>query len=113
MYLTLTEIKSHLNIDTSFTSDDALLLAYGQAAEQSVERDIDCSLDEYANDKGEIPAPLHLACLMLTAHFYASREPVAYAVSVASIPYSVGYLITPFRRYASTDVHQSTNSQDQ
>lgn len=99
MYLSLDEIKQHLNIDASFTADDAQLLAYGKAAEQAVEHDINKSLDSLEETYGELPAPLRLACLMLTAQFYASREPVVFGVSVTTVPYSVEYLIAPFRNY--------------
>lgn len=110
MHLTLEEIKAHLNIDAGHTADDALLLRYAEAAEAAVAEDINCPLERAASDgsdapdgsdaaRGGLPAPLRLACLMLTAQFYACREPVAYGVTAVRVPYTVEYLLAPYRVY--------------
>lgn len=101
-YVTLEELKRHLNIDASFTADDALLLAQASAAEGAIAADLDLSgLDALAEQYGELPQPVHLAILMLTAHFYASREPVAYGATVAAVPLTLEYLVAPYRRFGT------------
>lgn len=49
-YVTLEELKRHLNIDASFTADDALILAQASAAEGAIAADLDlaglCELEE-------------------------------------------------------------------
>lgn len=101
-YVTLEELKRHLNIDASFTADDALLLAQASAAEGAIAADLDLSgLDALAEQYGELPQPVHLAILMLAAHFYASREPVAYGATVAAVPLTLEYLVAPYRRFGT------------
>lgn len=99
-YVTVEELKRHLNIDADFTADDTLLQAYASAAEGAVAADLDLpDLGALVAECGELPQPVRLAVMMLTAHFYASREPVVYGVSVASVPLSVEYLVAPYRRF--------------
>lgn len=53
-YVTLEELKRHLNIDASFTADDALLLAQASAAEGAIAADLDLSgLDALAEQYGK------------------------------------------------------------
>ncbi len=100
-YVTLDEVKRHLNIDSAFTADDALICAYASAAEGAIAADLDLSgLDALAEQYGELPQPVRLAILMLAAHFYASREPVVYGATVAAVPLTLEYLVAPYRRFS-------------
>lgn len=101
-YVTLEELKRHLNIDASFTADDALILAQASAAEGAIAADLDLAgLCELEERHGELPQQVRLAILMLTAHFYASREPVVYGATVAAVPLTLEYLVAPYRRFGT------------
>lgn len=59
MFLTLEQIKKHLNIDDYFKDDDEYLLFLEDVAEKTVQRHIDSNLSVLAEDNGgALPAPL-------------------------------------------------------
>lgn len=100
-YVSLEELRQHLNIDVTFTADDMLIKAYALAAEGAIARDLDLGgLWELVEQYGELPQPVRLAVMMLAAHFYASREPVVYGVSTAKVPLTLEYLIAPYRKFS-------------
>lgn len=45
-----------------------------------------------------VPAPLKQALLMLVAHWFEKREPVAFGETTEEIPLTVAALIAPYRR---------------
>jgi hypothetical protein len=46
----------------------------------------------------EVPAAIKHAVLLLVAHWYENRQPIAVGLSVAAMPMAVDALIAPFRR---------------
>lgn len=99
----LADLKQHLNIDASFIEDDALIKAYAAAAEAAIAADLNVAgIDALKDEKGDLPEQLRLAIMMLTAHFYASREPVVYGVTTATVPLTLEYLVAPFRCFRNT-----------
>ena len=49
-------------------------------------------------DAGEdVPAPIRQALLMLVAHWYEQREPVAFGTAATRIPDTVSELLAPYR----------------
>ena len=110
-FVTLEELKQHLNIDASHTADDALILAYASAAEGAIARDLDLpGLWELSEEYGEVPSSVRLAIMMLTAHFYASREPVVYGVTPAAVPMTLEYLVAPYRRFTRSGNSDNSNT---
>lgn len=100
VYVTLSELKHQLNIDSDFTADDALILAYASAAEGAIAADLDRDgLGELVGQTGELPPSVRLAILMLAAHFYATREPVVYGAAVSAVPLTLEYLLSPYRKF--------------
>lgn len=94
-YLTLTELKTQLNIDEEFIDDDAYLDALGCTAEDIVEQQIDCDLaDVVEKSNSYLPAPLKHAMKMLVEYFYDNR-----GSDDIEIPDSVFYLQKLYRRY--------------
>ena len=95
-FLSLDEIKQQCRVD--FEEDDRLLLMYGAAAERAVVDATRRPLRELAMmGGGAVPVRLRLAALMLAAHFYRVREPVA-GLSQAAVPYTLDYLVKPYVR---------------
>tara|TARA_R110000824_G_scaffold366730_2_gene555680 strand:- start:213162 stop:213719 length:558 start_codon:yes stop_codon:yes gene_type:complete len=47
---------------------------------------------------GDVPAPLKQAILLLVAHWFDNRAPVALGESVHELPISVAALVAPYRR---------------
>lgn len=100
MYVTVAEVKKHLNIDSSFTDDDSYIQHLILAVENVVQTHIDRELSEFVND-GELLAPLKHAVLLLTGTYYANRETVTF-VSSQALPHSYEYLIALYKNYAGS-----------
>ncbi|BBK87883.1 hypothetical protein Bun01g_22530 [Bacteroides uniformis] len=86
-YITLEEIKKHLNID--FSDDDTYLADIVTVAQMSVERAINAPLSEH-EENGALNPMLKHAIKILAGNFYANREPVSFS-SVSFVTYSVFY----------------------
>lgn len=85
-YLTVDDIKKHLNIDAEFLDDDQYLRSLGDVAEEMVAQHLEVNLADIAVD-GVLPAPIIHACLLLIGTLYMSRESVTFG-SVQQIPVS-------------------------
>lgn len=100
MYVTIEQIKKHLNIDPEFENDDQYLQDLIEAAEDAIARHIDCGLQIIADceNGGELPPSLIHAIKLIVGEWYASREPVTYG-SVQTIPNTYDYLISLHKVY--------------
>lgn len=100
MYITLKEIKHHLNLQ-DFDEDDSLLLTYIQASEGTIEAHINQPLQKVAEENnGELPHQVKVAILMLTGSMYQNRESTS-VVNLTNNPvYS--YLLGSVMNYASS-----------
>jgi hypothetical protein len=99
MYISLSDAKKHLNIDTSFTDDDTYINSLINVAELAVEKHLNIALSEL-KDEGTnlVPSPIIQAMLLLIGNLYANREPVAFT-SVNKVPYAFEYLLSLYRNY--------------
>lgn len=95
-YITLEEIKKHLNID--FSDDDLYLTDIVTVAQLSVEKAINSDLSNYEVGDGSLNPMLKHAIKILAGNFYVNREPVSFATPNV-IPYTLAYLIRPFKKY--------------
>nr|WP_302830098.1 head-tail connector protein [uncultured Bacteroides sp.] len=95
-YITLEEIKKHLNID--FSDDDTYLSYIVVVAQMSVEKAINSELSSHEMEDGALNPMLKHAIKILAGNFYANREPVSFATP-KEIPYTLAYLIRPFKKY--------------
>lgn len=98
MYLTLTEIKKHLNIDAAFTDDDTYLNALAQASEDVVAKYIDYPLSQLEDGTHKLPQALNFAMLLWIGTIYAVRESVS-AVNMSTVPHSLELLCDLYRDY--------------
>ena len=90
MYTTIADLKNQLNIEATYTDEDAYLLQILQVAELAISRECNGGLTGYTDSS--IPITIKQCVLMLASHFYANRTPITFA-SAAEIPYSIKYLI--------------------
>lgn len=101
MYLTIEEIKKHLNIDDDFTDDDEYLLSLEEVAEGVIEKHIDDSLEDIASmNGGELPRPLLHAMLLYIGNLYANRESISYS-SAIEIPFAYDYILSLYKSYGN------------
>lgn len=97
-YLTLAEIKKHLNLDTEFIDDDAYLTALATASEDVVSKYIDYPLAQLENAEGGIPEALKFGMLLWIGTIYSVRESVS-AVNMNTVPHSMELLMDLYRDY--------------
>lgn len=95
-YTLLSELKKHLNIESTFYDDDSYLANLIDVAELSVNNYCNDGLANYADS--DIPITVKQATLLLAAHLYITRTIVSYAQGV-EIPYSFKFLLNPYRVY--------------
>lgn len=108
--VTLDELKLQMRVDLE--EEDSIIEAYGIAAEDTVVNMTRRTLEELAvigkeETTGEVvteadvredfPSRLKIAVLMLAAHWYRNREPVA-TVAMNAVPYSLEVLVKPYRK---------------
>ena len=99
-YLTLDQIKKHLNIDNDFTEDDSYLESLETVAIELIQKHIDHSLTLLEVD-GQLPLSLQQGILLCIGNFYNNRESVAYA-STHEIPSNLQWILDLYQYYDST-----------
>ena len=97
-YLTLAEIKKHLNIDVQFTDDDAYLTALATASEDVVAKYIDYPLANLEDSNHKLPEALKFAMMLWIGTIYAVRESVS-SVNMQTVPHSLELLCDLYRDY--------------
>jgi uncharacterized phage protein (predicted DNA packaging) len=95
-YVTTEQAKDHLRVD--FEDDDIYIEDLIAVAEQSVANEIGTTLA--SNEvSGELPKPLYHAILFMVGHLYNSREPVIIGTGVVKVPYTIEYLLYPYKSW--------------
>lgn len=98
-FLTLAQLKKHLNIDATFTADDEYITSLGDVAEAIVSKHLGFELSEIAeNNGGSLPAPIVHAMFLFVGNLYMNRESVSVA-NFNNIPFSYEYLIGLYKNY--------------
>lgn len=93
-YTTIGELKRQCNIEADYSADDIYLQTLLDVAEVKIADD--CNNGISGCTVQTLPIPVKQAMLMLAAHLYINRTPVAFA-NTAEIPYSIKYLISASR----------------
>lgn len=110
--VTLDELKAQMRVD--FEDEDKIIELYGCAAEDAIIEGTHRTLEElkrmgYAeknggSQEGELfPYRLKLAILILAAHNYRNREPVA-SIAQNAVPYSLEMYCKPYRKLTDREV---------
>lgn len=100
MFLSLQEVKKHLNIDEFFHDDDEYLNHLVLVAEKVVEKHIDRDFNTLMNGLGELPPPILHSMLLFIGDMYQSRESISFA-SAQELPNSFKYLLGLYQDYSS------------
>lgn len=108
--VTLEELKAQMRVEDNV--EDVLIEAYGRAAENTIIRQTNRTVEElelmnYEQQNGPLasgstapgvewfPSPLKVAILMLAAQLYRNRE-VTSVGSMTAIPYTIDVLVKPW-----------------
>lgn len=97
-YLTLEEIKKHLNVEADFTDDDDYITSLGTASEEVVAKYINRDLADLEDENHKIPQSLVHACLLWIGTQYSIRESVT-SGSMSDVPHSFTLLTDLYRKY--------------
>ena len=103
MFLELSQIKKHLNIDTDYIDDDEYLLFLYDVAVDAIQKHIDTTFEEIKHKKGEIPKALLHAILLFIGNMYDNRESVSFT-SVHEVPNSLNYILNMYRDYSNSNI---------
>lgn len=98
MYVTVGEIKEHLNISASYTEEDTMLNSMIEASEIAVENYLQQPIDTFVIEN-KLNAALKHAIKIMVGNFYANRESVAYT-NPQPVPYTLEFLLKPYRKYS-------------
>ena len=97
MYLTVEDLKKHLNIDHS--EDDEYIEELIEVAEDAVATFLNRPLADFL-ENGKIKAAIRHAVRLLVGTWYANRESVAFA-SPSVMPDGVSALLLPLKRFVA------------
>lgn len=97
-YLSLEDVKKHLNLDSEFTDDDAYVSALADAAEEVVSKYIDYPLTQLEDENRVLPRSLVQAMLLWIGNAYAIRESVT-ASAMSPVPHAFELLCDLHRNY--------------
>lgn len=97
MICTLEDLRKQLRLDDDDHGEDALLVAYGEAAEEWVFATIERTPEEVQQLYGGIPRPLRQSVLLLAADWFANRE-AGRSPSAGSIAAGLSFLLMPFKK---------------
>lgn len=97
MFVTLEQVKKHLQIDLDYKDDDCYLLYLIDVAEDAVEKNCDIALSEQG-EGGEIPPSTFHSILLLIGNLYNNREATTYS-TITEVPFAYKYLINLNRNF--------------
>jgi len=97
-YVDLEYLKKQLNIESSFTDDDAYIISLEGAAEEVVEKYLDYPLKKYEDNDGKLPKALVHAISLWVSTNYAIRESIS-NVNLTETPHSLELIISLFKDY--------------
>lgn len=98
MFVTLEIAKKHLNIDKSFTDDDAYILSLIKVAEDAVAKNSNKALKEMMVG-GELPPSIIHSILLLVGNLYNNREATTYS-TISEVPFGFKYLVNLNRKFS-------------
>lgn len=98
MYITIEDLKKHLNVDHS--EDDVYIEELAEVAEDAVAEYLNRPLTDFVDGEGVLKASIRHAIRLLVGTWYASRESVAFATPSA-LPDGVYHLLMPLRQFVT------------
>ena len=100
MYVTIEDLRKHLNIDHN--EDDAYLRELEEVAEDAISTFLQCPLSSFekpgACSHTEMKPAIRHAIRLLVGNWYANREDVAFAAP-AMLPHGVQSLLLPLKKF--------------
>lgn len=95
-YVTLDELKQHLNVD--FDHDDIYITSLIEPVQLLIEAYLNRPLVDLVDSEGKIDRRIWHAIRIIVANYYANREDITYA-QASIIPNHITLLIQPLKKY--------------
>ena len=95
MYISLSEMKEHLLLDDSFTSDDKYIASLIDIAEVTIANYTGVPQLKDLEINGLLPSPLVLCIKFLVTNFYEHRETLSEKQLYKNV-YALDYLLLPY-----------------
>lgn len=102
MYITIDDIKKHLNIEECYKEDDKYLAQLYEVALNAVAYHSDIQPDMLVEGGELLPTARH-AVLLLIGHLYNNRESTT-SLNIKELPIGYDYLIGLFKFYGSRKI---------
>ncbi len=83
-------------IISAVTSDTALTVTVAFSTSDS---ELTFEVESSPLVSGVLPKPLYQGILLMIGHLYSSREPVVTGVGVMKVPFSLEYLLAPYKTW--------------
>lgn len=100
IYISLEQIKAHLNINEDYHDDDFYLMQLADTAIAAIENRIDNKIDRYVHDSVLEPPLVH-AALLLIGTWYLQRETITIGHGVQEVPHTIDFLLQPYILYTN------------
>lgn len=97
-YITLDQLKKHLNLNEDFRDDDQYLYSLIKSSQEVVEKFIDQPLRDCEISDGKIPDSLRHAMLLFAANLYENRESTA-PLHLSEVPHAFQFLLDLYQKY--------------
>jgi len=94
-YIQLDEFKRHINMESCYTDDDALLLEILEASEDQVQKEININFDCAFKLEGKLPPSIAMQVKILAATWYGNRDGISLGNignAPGNTPLTYGYL---------------------
>lgn len=98
MYLTLSTVRKHLNLDDFFTEDDNYILDLIKVCEDAVEKRLGRKLEDCIDKNGELVPSIKHTILLLISTYYNQREATS-PTTITTVPYTFDFLASLNQQY--------------
>ena len=97
--MNISQLKRQLKIEDDYLDDDIILQFYLDVAEPAAISFLNYYTGSTSGITGStMPMPVQAAILILAAHLYINRTPVAYGQPYV-IPYTLEWLLQPYKYF--------------
>ena len=104
IYVTVEELKKHLNID--FDDDNAYLVELAKVAQDMIATFLNRKLADMTDKDGCLPPAVRHALKLQVGNLYANRESVTYGAA-GNIPFTLQAILRPLKNYSQSEAAES------
>lgn len=100
MYVTLSEIRKHLNLEEFFKEDNEYLIELIKVAEDAIAKRIGKPLSHCIDKNGELEPSVKHSIKLLASSYYSQREATTPS-TITKVPYTFDFLADLNKKYSN------------